>query len=181
MHLKGAMIMGKRNKTVQLLILAVIVVLGGFALSNAYSKPSYLGVGDLIPDLSLHTWSGDTVKLSEYKGKSLVLNFWGSWCELCVREMPIFQKAADDWKDDHVEIVGINCGEDALVVENFMKKVGVHFTMLLDTSKIATKAFGVRPLPITFFVKPDGTVHTILEGEVTTSQLETYLKQMVEK
>ncbi|GAV11098.1 MULTISPECIES: redoxin domain-containing protein [Paenibacillus] len=175
------MILGKRNKTVQILILAVIAILGGIAISNAYSKPTYPEVGSRIPDVSLHTLKGDTVQLSDYKGKSLVLNFWGSWCEPCEREMPTLQKAADDWKDRNVEVVGINYGEDAIVVDNYMKAVNVHFTMLLDSNKSVTKAFGVRPLPTTFFIKPDGKVHAIHTGEVTTSQLESYLEQMAKE
>ncbi|MBN3527669.1 thiol-disulfide oxidoreductase ResA [Paenibacillus apiarius] len=170
--------MGKRNKTIQITILVVILVLGGFAVSSAFKKPEVPKEGSMIPDLPLQQLNGSVVKLGDYKGKALALNFWGSWCEPCEREMPALQKAADEWKAKNVEIVGINYGEDPLVVQNYMKKVNVHFTMLLDQKKKVTEAFGIRPLPTTFFVKPDGKVHAIHIGELTESQLNTYLQEI---
>ncbi len=176
--LERALVMGKRNKTTQIIILVVILVLGGFAVSSAFKKPEVPKEGSTIPDLPLQQLNGSVVKLGDYKGKALVLNFWGSWCEPCEREMPTLQKAADEWKAKNVEIVGINYGEDPLVVQNYMKKVNVHFTMLLDQKKKVTEAFGIRPLPTTFFVKPDGKVHAIHIGELTQSQLDKYLQEI---
>lgn len=169
----------KQNKVVRLLILTILAVLGGIAISEAYRKPVYPEVGSHIPNLSLRNLQGDRVKLSDYNGKVLVLHFWGSWCEPCAREMPTLQQAANDWKERNVEIVGINVGEDALVVENYRKTVQVHFTMLLDAKQEAVRAFGIQPLPTTFFIQPNGNVHAIHIGEVTASQLESYLQQMV--
>lgn len=170
--------MGKRNKTVQIIILAGILLLGGFAVSSAFKKSETPKAGDAIPNLTLQNVQGDLVQLSDYREKTVVLNFWGSWCEPCEREMPALQSTADDWKERGVEVVGVNAGEDALVVENYMRKVNVHFTMLLDQKKKAIKAFGIGPMPTTFFIKPDGKVHAIHIGELSPDQLNAYLQQI---
>lgn len=173
--------MGKRNKAFQLLILAFIAVLGGIAISHTYRKPAYPEAGSNIPNLSLRTLQGDVVRLSDYNGKSLILYFWSSWCKVCERGMPVLQQAAADWKERNVEVVGINVGEDVIVVENYRQKVDVQFTMLLDPREKAAKAFGVRPLPTIFFIKPNGTVYAIHIGEITASQLQFNIQQMVKQ
>ncbi|WP_028544215.1 thiol-disulfide oxidoreductase ResA [Paenibacillus taiwanensis] len=172
--------MGKRNKVVQIVILAFIVVLGGSAIGAALFKSEEVPVvGSRVPDIKLQQLNGEVRTLSDLKGKAVVLNFWGSWCEPCKREMPALQSAYDQWKNKGVDIIGVNYGEDELVVNNFVSQMGVHFPMWLDRKKTASKAFGIRPLPTTFFVNPDGKVHAIKLGEVTAEELDTYIKQMI--
>lgn len=170
--------MGERNKTVQIIILAGILLLGVFAVSSVFKKSATPKAGSRIPNLTLQTVQGDLVQLSDYRDKTVVLNFWGSWCEPCEREMPALQGTADDWKERGVEVVGVNAGEDALVVENYMRKVNGHFPVLLDQKKKAMKAFGIGAMPTTFFIKPNGKVHAIHIGELSRNQLNAYLQQI---
>lgn len=173
--------MGKRNKVVQIAILAVILIIGGFAIVPSLLQSNEVPVvGSSVPNIKLQELNGDIQYLSDYKGSIMVLNFWGTWCEPCKREMPAMQSAWEKWKDKGVYIVGINYGEDALVVSNFIEKMGVEFPMWLDSKKTAAKAFGIRPLPTTFFVQPDGKVHAIKQGEVTAEELDAYLMQMID-
>ncbi|UHA76217.1 redoxin domain-containing protein [Paenibacillus sp. 481] len=173
--------MGKRNKIVQIIILSVILVVGGYAIGTALLKPSNTApvVGSTIPDIALQMADGEVKSFNDFEGKALVLNFWGTWCEPCEREMPALQQAWEKWKPEGVEVIGINIGEDKLVVQNYMKKVNVHFPMMLDLKFKARDAFNARGLPATFFVKPDRTVQAIHVGELTTEMLDNYIQQIV--
>lgn len=179
-HRKGESRMVKRNKTVQVLILAAALVLGGIAIFPTIFKSSAVPtVGSSVPNITLQELNGEVKSLADLKGKAVIMNFWGSWCEPCKREMPALSQAYDQWKDKDVVVLGINYGEDALVVENFTKSMGVTFPVWLDQKRNASKAFGIRPLPTTFFINPEGKVHYIKLGEVTSEELDELIKQML--
>lgn len=172
--------MVKRNKTVQVLILAAALVLGGIAIFPTLFKTSDVPtVGSSVPDVKLQELNGEVQSLANLRGKAVIMNFWGSWCEPCIREMPALSKAYDEWKDKDVVVLGINFGEDALVVDNFTKRMGVTFPVWLDQKKTVAKSFGVRPLPTTFFINPEGKVHYIKLGEVSDEELDRLIKQML--
>ncbi|MFD1905551.1 redoxin domain-containing protein [Paenibacillus rhizoplanae] len=71
---------------------------------------------------------GATHTLEEFRGKSVVLNFWGSWCAPCVKEMPALQAQWEKWKDQGVVVLGVNVGEDQMTVDNFVKLVDIDFS-----------------------------------------------------
>ena len=172
--------MAKRNKAVQIIILAATLLLGGIAIfPTLFESSAVPTVGSSVPNIKLQELDGEVRSLSDLKGQAVILNFWGSWCEPCKREMPALSKAYEQWKEQGVEIIGINYGEDELVVRNFAKQMGVTFPIWLDRKKTASKEFGIRPLPTTFFINPEGKVHHIKLGEVTSEELDVLIKQMI--
>lgn len=78
-------------------------------------------VKDEAPNFILPKLNGDTVKLSDLKGKAVLLNFWGSWCGPCKKEMPAIQDAYDNYKNQNFEVITINIEESELTVENFFE------------------------------------------------------------
>lgn len=102
------------------------------------------------PFFELLGLDGQVHTSDEYQGKAMVINFWGTWCEPCVKEMPALQAQADKWKDKGVQFVGINVGEDQMTVENFVQQVGVDFPIMLDRDKNSVRDFGISPMPTTF-------------------------------
>lgn len=172
--------MAKRNKVVQIIILAVTILLGGYAIvPTLFSSSDIPVVGSTVPNIKLQTLDEDVKSLSDLRGKIVIMNFWGSWCEPCKREMPALSKAYEQWQDQGVEVIGVNYGEDALVVRNFAKSMGVTFPIWLDKKKTASRAFGIKPLPTTFFINADGKVHFIKLGEVSSEELDELIKQML--
>ncbi|MBD8497664.1 thiol-disulfide oxidoreductase ResA [Paenibacillus arenosi] len=171
--------MGKRNKSLQMVILAAILLLGGFAIGSAlFTSNSVPVIGSKVPNIKLQQLNGDVQELTNLKGQAIVLNFWGTWCEPCTREMPAFQRAHEEWKDKGVSIIAINNGEDPITVNNYVNAMNITFPIWLDSKKSVAKAYGIRPLPTTFFIKPDGTVHNIILGEVEESVLKTQIKEI---
>ncbi|MCR8843005.1 thiol-disulfide oxidoreductase ResA [Paenibacillus sp. SC116] len=171
--------MGKRNKSLQMVILGAIILLGGFAIGSAlFANDSVPVIGSKVPNIKLQQLNGDVQELNNLKGQAVVLNFWGTWCEPCTREMPAFQRAHEEWKDKGVSIIAVNNGEDPITVNNYVNAMNITFPIWLDSKKSAAKAYGIRPLPTTFFIKPDGTVHNIILGEVEESVLKTQIKEI---
>lgn len=172
--------MGKSRRKVQIIILILIVILGGYAIATAVSgsngKPE---VGDNAPAFNLLGIDGNVHHSDQYKGKSLVINFWGTWCEPCIREMPALQAQAEKWKDKDVVVLGINVGEDQMAVENFVKQLKINFTVLLDPNKQAVQNYGISPLPSTLFVSADGKIRNIHIGQLDLATLDKQIEQLV--
>ncbi len=130
------------------------------------------------PDFLLTTLGGERLRLSDFRGKTVVLNFWATWCPPCRREMPDFQalweERGPDGPDDLV-ILAVNLiSQDARAdVRAFVREFGVSFPVLFDTSGDAvSRRYGVRALPATFFIDRDGIVRTTALGSVFGHLLE---------
>ncbi|KWX86319.1 alkyl hydroperoxide reductase [Paenibacillus riograndensis] len=173
--------MGRARKPVQIIILFVIILLGGYAISSSVfggdGKPSE---GGKAASLELLGLDGLTHMLDEYTGQSVVLNFWGSWCAPCVKEMPALQAQWEKWKEQGVVVVGINVGEDQMTVENFVKQVDINFPVVMDTGRDAVRSYGVSPLPTTFFINTKGRVDSIHIGQLDLSTLDDQIRKLVE-
>jgi peroxiredoxin len=115
-------------------------------------------VGDLAPDFTLTTLDGKTVKLSDYRGKPVVLNFWASYCHPCREEFPLFRQQLADHPGDFV-VLGVDTKDIDSDAKAFAKSRKATWPIAVDTAQheVAT-AYGVGALPQTFFIKPDGTV-----------------------
>ncbi len=172
-----------------LLILLAIVSLGIYqAFDQGEFEPDVLEVqgpriGQPAPDFTLTTFDGERFTLSEHRGKTIVLNFWGSWCLPCREEMPALQQA---WErsDDSVMFVGIGSKRDReSQAMDFAKEFGVTYPIGRDSEggtvaagKIS-KAYQVNVFPSTFFIAPDGTVSAIILQELSTEDLDYYIEQ----
>lgn len=172
--------MGKARKPIQIVILFLILLLGGYAISSSVfggdGKPEE---GGKAPDFELLGLDGVTHTLEEYKGKSVVLNFWGSWCAPCVKEMPALQAQWEKWKEQGVVVLGVNVGEDQMTVENFVKQVDINFPVVMDKGRDAVRSYGVSPLPTTFFINTKGKVDTIHIGQLDLNSLDEQIGKLV--
>lgn len=147
---------------------AILAVLAGLVLYTLYTNLTKesrgnLEAGDKAPDFVLKDVNGQTHQLSEYEGKGVFLNFWGTWCEPCKKEMPHMEKLVKEY-EGQVEILAVNVGESDFQVKNFAKQYGLTFPLALDTGKEVMDTYGVDPLPTTFMIKPDGTIDQIVIG-----------------
>ncbi|MDR0269101.1 thiol-disulfide oxidoreductase ResA [Paenibacillus sp.] len=172
--------MGKSRKKVQIIILLLIVILGGYAIvsqvSGSGGKPTE---GSQAPNFDLLGLDGKAHQLDEYKGKAIVLNFWGTWCGPCVKEMPALQAEWEKWKGKDVVVIGINAGEDKMAVENFANSMNVSFPVLLDPDKEVVSKYGISPLPTTFFVSKNGKISKIHLGQLDLAALDKEIEELV--
>ncbi|MCX7904864.1 MAG: TlpA family protein disulfide reductase [Caloramator sp.] len=108
--------------------------------------------GNFASDFSLQNLSGETVKLSDYKGKVVVLNFFATWCPPCKAELPGFVKMVDEYKGKDVQFVFVDIGEDKKTVEDFLKANSYNIVPLMDYDGNIANIYGVRGIPTTFII-----------------------------
>ncbi len=173
--------MGRYRKTIQYFILAVVLLVGGYAIGNSlFSKSVVLAKGDEPPTFRLAGLDNEVHEWKDYEGKPLILNFWGTFCPPCRNEMPALQKQYEKWKGQGLELVGINLSEDRLTVESFIRQVGVNFPILLDKDKKTEKLYGLKQYPTTFFITADGTIQeVVIGGLLTEREIETRVERLM--
>lgn len=102
--------------------------------------------------------SGGSHRLSDYRGKLVLLNFWASWCPPCRDEMPSMESLWQQVKDKPVVILAVNVGEDADTIFEFTGNYPVSFPLLLDRDGAIVESYPVRGLPTTYIISPRGLI-----------------------
>lgn len=122
--------------------------------------------GFLAPDFTLETLDGQNIQLRDLRGQVVVLNFWATWCPPCRAEMPTLGKIAREYQGQDVVILGINSTvqDDVNAIPGFLAQREITFPILLDKSGKVTRLYGIRALPTTFFVGPDGIIRFVTIG-----------------
>lgn len=108
-----------------------------------------------------------------------MLNFWGTWCKPCEREMPYMQELYGEYKDKGIEIVAVSLDSTELVVDRFVDRHNLTFPVPHDTTEEVRDLYKVGPLPSTFFINPDGEIVEYVEGALTLESLEGHLQNIL--
>jgi cytochrome c biogenesis protein CcmG/thiol:disulfide interchange protein DsbE len=128
------------------------------------------------PAFSLQSLDGRTVSLADYRGRPLVVNFWGAWCEQCKLELPLL--AEMHRRFPAVPIIGILYREDPEVGRAAAKHGDATWPTLVDPGGKVAEAYGVAGAPATFFIRPDGTIVGDLLGPVSTGILQKQFEKI---
>lgn len=133
-------------------------------------------IGKVAPDFELSKLDGTKVKLSDLKGKKVIVNFWATWCGPCQREMPDMQEFYNKYQKD-VEILAVNYtaseGTDGKEkVRKFAEEKGVTFPILLDTDIKVTTTYKVITIPTSYFVDTKGVIQDKFIGPMTVQEME---------
>jgi peroxiredoxin len=120
-------------------------------------------VGDVrgvtAPDFELVSLDGKKVKLSDYKGKAVLLNFWATWCSPCKVEMPWFVDLQKKYGGDGLVVLGIAMDDtDTPKIAQFASEMGVNYPVLLGTEKVSEQYGNVEFLPTSFYIDRDGKI-----------------------
>ncbi|WP_229683041.1 thiol-disulfide oxidoreductase ResA [Virgibacillus oceani] len=173
----------KKRLLFRSIVLAVLLVALVYALvSNLSQEDTNVDVGDQAPDFELKQVNKnnelETVKLSDLKGKGVMLNFWATYCPPCEAEMPYMEKLYPEYKEKGVEIVAVSLDSTELVINRFIEKYNLTFPTPHDKSGQVMEQYGVGPIPSTFFINPEGEIVEVVSGALTLEKLEGYLKQI---
>lgn len=170
------------RKPVQIAILLAVLLIGGYAIGTTLFASDGGGVpkeGDKPNEFKLADLEGNVHKLSDYEGKPVVINFWGSFCPPCVEEMPEFEQQFQKWKDQGLTILAINLSEDTLTVNNFVRQFNLSYPILRDVNRKTERSYGLRSYPTTFFVKADGTIMEIKVGGMTQQDIDDRIERLL--
>ena len=164
----------------QIAVLAVVVLAGGLAIGNAlFNREQIPRTGDKAPPFRVADLEGGQRSLSDWAGKPLVLNFWGTFCPPCTEEMPALQRQSAKWAERGVGVVGMNLGENAVTVRSFIQQYGIRFPIYMDVDDTVRKAYGVNQYPTTFFIRPDGRIHKIIIGKMDEATIDSTIEAML--
>ena len=133
----------------------------------------------LAPDFTVYDAEGNEVKLSDFRGKPIVLNFWASGCGPCVAEMPEFQKAYEEY-GDRVVFLMVNYigffGETVQSASNFVENNGYTFPVYFDSEHDAAATYGINSIPQTFFITKEFDLYSYVTGSTSYSVLQQYIE-----
>jgi cytochrome c biogenesis protein CcmG/thiol:disulfide interchange protein DsbE len=135
------------------------------AQSALWDRGPQPAIGFPAPDFTLATLEGEELKLSQLRGRPVVLNFWATWCEPCKRELPALQATAKHY-GENVTIIGVDQGEDAAVVKAYLSQYTLIYPIVLDTDFAISGKYNVVGLPTTFFIDSTGIVRHLWVGEM---------------
>jgi len=135
--------------------------------------------GFYAPDFTLGTLQGEQLKLSDLRGKIIVVNFWATWCPPCRAETPALETSYRLYKELDVVILGVNLtDQDSLKdVESFVEEFSLTYPILLDRNGAIALLYQLNGLPTTFFVDRKGVIRTVVVGEPMS---ETFIRSKIE-
>jgi peroxiredoxin len=141
------------------------------------APPVGLDIGNRAPDLALQDLSGETVRLSDYAGQPVMINFWAVWCGFCRVELPEMQSVYESYQDQGFAILAVDVQEEASHVADFAEELGLTFPILLDTQGEGTRSYRIRGLPTSYFVDRNGVIIGKQVGPVDEAWMKRYLAQ----
>lgn len=133
------------------------------AARNHTGKAAAAEIGRAAPDFRLTTVDGKAERLSDLQGKTVLINFWATWCPPCRQEMPEIVKAYNDYKDKGFTVVSVDEQEDLGTVQSWVTEFGMPFPVSLDTSgQVGETYHAGAQFPTSVFINPDGTIKGIV-------------------
>jgi len=138
-------------------------------------------VGSLAPDFLLENLDGSEVRLSDYRGQPIVLNFWATWCAPCRKEIPQFVDAYERFRGDGLVIIGVNLQEGKSIARGYVEDYGMEFPVAIDVDGEVGDAYRLLGLPVTYFIGRDGVVRSVFTGPFEERERDTEVRGAIEQ
>jgi peroxiredoxin len=120
--------------------------------------------GQMAPDFALKSSSGENMRLSEYRGDVVMINFWATWCGPCRQEMPLLDELYTRYERVGFNLLGVNIDDDSRRALQMIEELGVNFPVLFDDRKEVSKLYEVEAMPVTVLVDREGNVRYVHHG-----------------
>ena len=120
--------------------------------------------GQVAPDFALKSSAGENLRLSEYRGNVVMVNFWATWCGPCRQEMPLLDELYARYERVGFSLLGVNIDDDSRKAMNMVSELGVNFPVLFDARKEVSKLYQVDAMPVTVIIDREGNVRHVHQG-----------------
>ncbi len=155
---------------------AVAVNDSNAGLTVSLDRAGAANLGQLAPDFTLRTPEGETIRLSDLKGRPVMINFWATWCAPCAVEMPALEETYRKYKDKGLVVLAVNQAETPDKVTQYMRARDLTFPTVLDTDTSIAQLYRVTGYPTTWLVDRQGNLQQLRRGAFTSSaQIEAML------
>jgi len=125
--------------------------------------------------------TGEEISLSDYRGKIVLLNFWGSWCPPCRAEMPAFEEVYKQYGDDDVVIIGVGINDSEENLVKFAKSIGITYPIVYDRTSEIARHYHIRSLPTTYRINQKGEIQGVAQGGLNQDQLIQAIEELLPK
>jgi cytochrome c biogenesis protein CcmG, thiol:disulfide interchange protein DsbE len=133
--------------------------------------------GEAAPDFSRADIAGNTVRLADYRGKLILLNFWASWCGPCLAEMPRFSRWQTIYGAQGLRVIGISMDDNSSPVAALLKRRPVSYPIIMGDAKLGEQYGGVLGLPLTYLIGPNGRILARYDGESDLAAMEATVRR----
>jgi len=140
------------------------IIAAAFSILAASSLASSGMEGQPAPDFALKSSTGQNLRLSEYRGDVVMINFWATWCGPCRQEMPLLDELYARYQRVGFNLLGVNIDDDSRRAMQMIDELGVSFPVLFDARKEVSELYEVEAMPVTVLVDREGTVRYVHHG-----------------
>jgi peroxiredoxin len=137
--------------------------------------------GNIAPEFELQTLDGERVKLSDFRGKKVIVNMWATWCPPCRAEMPDMQKFYDEYKDENVSILAVNMTTSEKSIDDvsaFLDEFGITFPVVLDQQNEVAEVYQAYALPSSYIIDSNGIIQQKITGPMNYEMMEQMISEI---
>ncbi len=150
---------------------------------GASAAPAGLASGNLLnkaaPDFTLTSFNGQALRLSAFRGKVVLLNFWATWCAPCQMEMPVFAAWQRQYGSQGFAVIAISMDDDAAPARRLVERLKLNYPAAMGDERLAARYGGVLGLPLTFLIDRDGAVRARFQGDTDIREIESQMKALL--
>lgn len=144
-----------------------------------HAEPPGAAAQVLAPDFTRRDLTGRTFRLSDYRGKVVLLNFWATWCEPCLAEIQTFSRWQRKYGADGLQVLGVSMDDDAAVVVEAVDKYAVPYPVAMGDEHVGALYGGVLGLPLSYLIDSSGRIVARYQGEPDLAALESRLTALL--
>src|SRR3954468_6613484 len=144
----------------------MVLACAALTVGAAHAQSLKPWTGGATPPLELADPDGHVHRLADYRGKTVLVNFWATWCAPCRAEMPSMERLRHEMDGRPFAILVVNVGEGPRIAREFAQQLSLEFPILLDRESRVARAWRARLLPATYVIGPDGAIRYSVLGEV---------------
>ena len=135
-----------------------------FSILAATSLASSGMEGQVAPDFALKSTTGENLRLSEYRGDVVMINFWATWCGPCRQEMPLLDELYARYHRVGFNLLGVNIDDDTTRALRMVEELDLHFPVVFDTRKEVSRLYNIEAMPATILVDREGKIRHVHHG-----------------